>query len=61
MMTVVKVVEALMYLLGALGVGTGLWGICSILLAFRRGDDQLLAQRREEAEQRRHGGTSLGA
>ena len=50
-----------MYLLGALGVGTGLWGICSILLAFRRGDDQLLAQRREEAEQRRHGGTSLGA
>ena len=37
-----------MYVLGALGIGAALFGIYSVCLAFARGQDHLLRQRREE-------------
>jgi hypothetical protein len=61
MITLVKFVEAGMYVLGAFGVGIALGGIGLVLRAFVRKQDQLLRRRLDEADQRRHAGTGFGA
>lgn len=48
MMTAIKIVEWVMYALGAFSVGGALFGIYSVCLAFARKQDRLLQQRREE-------------
>ena len=60
MMTLVKVVEVGMYILGVIGIGVALGGIGSVIRAFARKQDQLLRQRIDEANQQHHTGTGLG-
>ena len=60
MMTLVKFVEVGMYILGVIGIGVALGGIGSVIRAFACKQDQLLRQRTDEDNQRRHTGTGLG-
>lgn len=48
MMTAIKIVEWVMYGLGAFGIGGALFGIYSVCLAFARKQDRLFQQRSQE-------------